>query len=280
MQGAGEAGPGKRRWWLVALVAAWGVVLAGGVVWSVRNDPPTVAEQRDIGDALPLVERVTGAVLAAADGPDRTVELGALRFDRGCSLTPVRGGVEASRDVVVRVRDDQAAGVLESIAEGLPAGYGAGVRHNAASTRFALHADAGEFVGVDSEVADTSRAVTVTVSTGCRPLSEGVDYAPAPVVPPLGEVPDAFLDALSALQGERVYSGVEVACPDGRVARTFVADDVKGPADLGRALRDVTGGAVVVRADAGEWAYRVGEVSVVVTEGDGVARVAATISCR
>ncbi|MFI5932601.1 hypothetical protein [Actinoplanes sp. NPDC051494] len=286
----------ERRWWLVAVAAGWGVLLAGAILWSVRNDPPTVAEQRDIGAALPLFEQVSGLVVAAADGPDRTVEIGALVFDRGCSITPVRSGVEALRDITVRVRDDQAPGTLESVAAALPAGWKAAVGHNAASTRYFLHADAGEFVGVDATTDDVDNALTLQVSTGCRPLSDGIDYDPAPFMPGPGETPDALLDAVAALRAATSpqaagpaspdpsepgwTAGAEVVCPGGRVARTLVVGGLAAPGDLGRALREVAGGVTVVRADAHEWAYRVGEVSVVVTESEGVAKASATVSCR
>ncbi|AGL21260.1 hypothetical protein L083_7750 [Actinoplanes sp. N902-109] len=277
--GSGGAGA-KRRRWLVAVVAAWVVVLVVAVVWAVRKDPPTVPEQRPIAESLPLVEQVTGAVVAAADAPDRTVEIGALTFDQHCSITPVRGGVEAIRDVVVRVRDDQIPGALESVAAALPGQYRAEVQHNAGNTRFALHADAGDFVGIDASVEGTATAITLEVSTGCRPRSSGVDYAPAPVVPPASEVPAAFLGALKALGAEQKYTVTEATCPSGRTARTFTAEGIKVSGDPGWALGDVAGGEVVIRADPHEWAYRVKEVSLVVTEGDGVARVSATVGCR
>ena len=75
-------------------------MVAGGIVgarivavavlgwWSVRNDPPTVPEQRDIADALPVLERATGAMFAAATADDRAVVLGELRVSRDCTVTP------------------------------------------------------------------------------------------------------------------------------------------------------------------------------------------------
>ncbi|WP_153040543.1 hypothetical protein [Actinoplanes sp. TFC3] len=287
--GPGQAGPQpgpwhlppepKRKWrpWLVATVAAWGVLLAGGAIWAVRNDPPTVAEQRTIADALPLVGLVTGVVVQAADAPDRTVEIGALTVDRGCSITPVRPGVEALRDVTVRVRDDQVPGALDSVAAGLPADYRAEVRHNEASTRFALHADAGNFVGVDASAAGSATAFTVQVSTGCRPRDASIDASPAAGT---GTAPPAFLDVLKALDVQPKYTVNEAACPNGKTARTFLVEGAKVSQDLGWELGGVTGGAVVIRADAHEWGYRVGEVSLVVTENDGSARISGTVGCR
>ncbi|WP_305784827.1 hypothetical protein [Symbioplanes lichenis] len=270
----------KRRWWVAGIVAAWALVLAGAAVWSVRNDPPTVAEQRDIAAALPIVQRAGGFVVAAADGPGQVMEVGALSFDRDCALTPVRDGVEAAREVVVRVKDNEAPEVLESIAAKLPGDLHAAVEHNVDQTRYSLRGDAGEFVGVDAAIRDTDTTIRVRVSTGCRPLAGGVDYAPAPVPAVAGQEPDAFRDAVAALGGGTAATVIEVACPGGSgAARTVVADGVKAPADLGAALRDVAGGAVVVRAAAGEWAYRVGAVSMVVTAAEGAARVSATTGC-
>jgi len=57
-------------------------------------------------------------------------------------------------------------------------------------------------------------------------------------------------------------------------------DDLPAPADLGRALRGVVADAVIVQADPHAWAYRAGDVSVVVTDNDGSARVVATTGCR
>ena len=110
----------RRRWWLIAVVAAWIVAVAVLGWWSVRNDPPTVPEQRDIADALPVLDRATGAMFAAATAEDRAVVLGDLRVSRDCTVTPVRGGVEASRDVTVYVQAGQALTALNDIAAALP----------------------------------------------------------------------------------------------------------------------------------------------------------------
>ncbi|MEV4635983.1 hypothetical protein AB0J80_01395 [Actinoplanes sp. NPDC049548] len=266
----------KRRWWPV--VAVWALVVAGVAVWSVRHDPPTVPEQRDIAAALPVVRKAVGAVVAAADGPDRAIEIGALRFDRDCGLTPVRAGVEALQEVTVRVRADQAPGVLDSIARALPPEYAPAIRHNDADTRHVLRADAGEFVGVDATADAGSSVFALRVSTGCRPLANGVDLAPSP--PPAGEPPAAFSAAMQALGANAAATSVEVACPNGKTAATVTAAGLAAPKSLGRALRDVVAGALVVQADPHAWAYRAGEVSVMVSDSEGAARVSATTSCR
>lgn len=273
-----EHGAVKKRWWLVAVVAAWAVLLAGLAVWSVRHDPPTVPEQRDIADALPVFQRAAGAVVAAADGPDRAVEIGALQFDRDCALTPVRDGVEASQEVTVRVRADQAPTVLDSIARALPKAYAPAIRHNAQNTRHVLRADAGEFVGVDATADDDSTVFALRVSTGCRPVAAGVDLDPAPR--PATAPPAAFAAAMKALRASAPATGVQVTCPNGKTAATVVATGLAAPADLGGALRDAVAGGLVVQADPHAWAYRAGEVSVMVSDSAGVARVSATTACR
>ena len=270
----------RRRWWPTAVVVAWALALAGFAAWSVRNDPPTVPEQRDIAEALPVVERATGAVLVAADAADRAVTLGGLSFDRDCALTPVRDGVEATREVTVRVRAGALPATLETIARALPADYAAIVRQNTAGTRYGLRADAGEFVGVDATADAGATAFTLLVSTGCRPLADGVDLEPAPVA--ATEVPAEFTAAVQALKSTAAdATSSEVACPGGgRTARTVTVEDLPAPADLGRAVQSLAADAVVVQADPETWAYRAGDVSVVVSDSDGSARVEATTGCR
>jgi hypothetical protein len=269
----------RRRWWLTGVVVAWALLLAGLAVWSVRHDPPTVPEQRDIADALPVLQRATGFTLAAADGTDRTVTLGELTFDRDCALTPVRKGVEATREITVRVQPGQVPGALRDIARALPAEYAATARHNQAGTRYGLRADAGEFVSVDTTADSDATIFTLLVSTGCRPVAVGVDLDPAPRA--ATEVPPAFTAAVRALPATAVRATTtEVTCPGGGTARTVTADDLTAPADLGRALREAVAGDVVVQAEPHAWAYRAGDVSVVVSDSDGRARVAATTGCR
>ncbi|GIM68291.1 hypothetical protein [Actinoplanes auranticolor] len=269
----------RRRWWLTGVVVTWALVLTGLGVWSVRNDPPTVPEQRDIAAALPVLQRATGVTLAAADAAGRVVTLGELSFDRDCALTPVREGVEATREITVRVQPGQVPGTLEAIARAMPAGYAAKARHNEARTRYGLRADAGEFVGVDTTADADATVFTLLVSTGCRPLADGVDLDPAPVA--ATEVPPAFTAALRALQPTAAEATAsEVSCPNGGIARTVTADEVIAPADLGRALRGAVAGAVVVQSDPHMWAYRAGTVSVVVSDSEGRARVDATTGCR
>ena len=271
-----EPPPTRRRPWLIGLVTAWIAVVAGLGWWSVRNDPPTVPEQRDIADALPVLQQATGALLAAATaGDDRAVVLGDVRISRECSLTPVRPGVEATRDVTLHVRADRALAVLREIAAALPADYGAEAGDSSGGRRVGLQADAGGFVAIDAAADAGAQVVRVTVSTGCRPGADaGTSGAPA------AEVPASLRAVLGALGGGGGRARVsEVACPDGGAGRTYTVEGVPAPRDLGRSLQEVVGGATVVRAEPGAWAYRTGPESVVVVRDGETVRVSATTPC-
>lgn len=272
---------GRRRWWIAGVVGAWSLVLAGAIVWSVRNDPPTVPEQRDIVAAMRALDRAAGLLVAAGDGPAQTLEIGAIDFDRECAVTPVRAGIGATQTILLRVRDGEAVAVLESVAAALPGEYEPVVHRNEAGTRFTLRADAGDFVGVDATVREADTSVALRISTDCRPLADGVEVGAVPAVG--ASEPSEFRAVAEALgAGTPPTDLVRVVCPGGSAsAWTFGATGLRAPQDLGRALREVTSGATVVRAASREWAYRSNEVSVVVTTADdGVATVRATTGCR
>jgi hypothetical protein len=265
---------GKRRWWLVAVVVAWVVVLAGLGLWAVRHDPPTVPEQRNIAEALPVLERATGAMLAAAQGPGRAVVLGELQVERGCRITPVRSGAEAVRDVTLYVPADQAGTALDEVAKGLPAEYRAHVATRA--SRVGLHADAGAYVAIDADSLADAQVLTLEASTGCRPDAA---IAAESAGPPAGDPPPALTAVLRALGGAGEPTVSAVGCPGGGTAATYTVDGVRPVRDLGSTLSSVTDGATVVRADPSGWAYRTGTDSIVVTAQADALRVTATTAC-
>ncbi|MET0417544.1 MAG: hypothetical protein ABW022_16145 [Actinoplanes sp.] len=260
----------RRRWWIGGLVAVWIVVLAGLAVWSVGSSPPTVPEQRDIAQALPKLQEATGTVFAAAGGPGRAVVLGGLAMAEGCRITGVRDGVLAVRDIVVHVRAGEARTALEAIAAALPAGYAADVATSRGGTEVSLHADAGNFIGIDADAKTAAQAVTFRVSTGCRPLG-----AEASVTEPsAGSAPEALAAVLAkvgAADGAAVVSAVN--CPAGGAAATYAVDEIAAPADLERRL---TGS---IRNGPDVWAYRTGNDSVVVTREDSRLRVEVSTGC-
>lgn len=259
----------RRRGWLVAVVAAWIAVLAVLAVWSVDNEPPSVPEQRTLEQALPELARATGAVLAAAGGPGRAVVLQRLDTSATCDVTPVREGVDATRDVTVHVRDGEARAALDGIAAGLPAAYRAAVTSGRAGTKLSLHADAGNFIGIDADAEAVGKVLTVRVSTGCRPLAGD---GPDPEDPAAGP-PPAVLAALGA-EGE---PGVRaVVCPSGKVGATWTVD---APAGLAGRIERWGRTASLVRADSSVRAYRTGDESVVVVPDGDRLRVSVTSAC-
>ena len=255
----------------MGLVVVWILVLGGLAVWSAGSGPPTVPEQRDIAQAVPELEKAAGVVFAAADGPGRAVVLGDLAIAEGCRITAVRDGAVAVRDITVHVRAGEARDALESIASGLPAAYAADVVAGRAGTRFSLHADAGNFIGIDADSDPAAEAVRVRVSSGCRPLAaEEV----APVDPSAGPVPGALSSVLTLLGApgdDAVVSAV--ACPAGGVAGTYTVEDVAAPADVAERLTgDMRDGPEV-------WAFRTGNDSVVVTRDGSRLQISASTHC-
>jgi hypothetical protein len=268
----------RRRPWLIAVVVAWIVVVTGLGLWSVRRDPATVPEQRDLAAALPVLERATGAVLAAASGDGRVVVLGPLRIATDCRLTPVRAGAEATRDVTVHVPAGRALPVLETIASRLPADYAAEAGASSGGKRVGLQADAGGFVAIDAAADAGTQVLTIRSATGCRPPGDAPLTEPADV--PAATTPPALWAVAEALGAPPRASVREVSCPDRKTARTYTVDGVPAPRDLGGTLRRAVSGATVVRAEPAAWAYRTGDDSVVVTRQDDRLRVTVTTLCQ
>jgi hypothetical protein len=312
--------PGKwpRRRVLVWVVVAWGVVVAGLAVWAVGHGPATVPEQRTIGQALPAFRAAVGNVFAASTGPGRAVVLGGLQVQSACRVTPVRHGVAVTRDVTVYVRAGEQRADIGAIAAALPGGYRTQVTTSRGGTQFTLHADAGNFIAIDLDADVGDSALTVQVSSGCRPIGDaGVDRAD-PGVGPAPAALQAVLTLLGASDAPAIPGGVPsgapgvgpsgapdgapsgapggapsgapggaqggvaiqgVDCPRGGTAGTWSVGGVKVPGDWRKRLGAVASGSAVVRSDPTRWAYRSGDDSVVVvSDGTGL-RVSVSSSC-
>jgi hypothetical protein len=267
---------------LVWGAVAWGVVVAGLAVWAVGHGAATVPEQRTAGQALPAFRAAVGQLFAAAAGPGRAVVLGGLQVETGCRVTPVRHGVALSRDVTVYVRAGDQRGDIEAIAGALPAGYKTKVTPSQGGTHFSLHADAGNFIGIDMDADVGDSALTIEVSSGCRPVGDaGVDRGD----PRLGAAPaalQAVLTLLGAPDAAAPGGGVTVQavdCPGGGAAGTYSVGGISAPKDWRKRLGVVASGTAVVRADPTRWAYRAGDDSVVVvSDGNGL-RVSVSSHC-
>jgi hypothetical protein len=271
----------RRRVLWVGLVAAWIVVVAGLGAWSVRHDPATVPDQRDIVAAVGDLQRAVGVVFAAADGESRAAVLGALEIAPDCRVTPVRRGMAADRDITVYVRAGEARAALDAIAAGLPPGYRAEMAEGRAGTRLSLHADAGNFVGVDSDAVAADKTLTVRVSTGCRPRGS---TEPDRADPAAGVAPDVLDRVLAALGAPRAPGATRavqaVACPEGGgVAATYQVEGVAAPADLAERIRSVSAGGSPVRGDESAWVYRTGGDSVVVIPDEKRLTVSVSTAC-
>jgi hypothetical protein len=278
-----------RRRWLVAVIAVWAVVLAGLGWWSVGHERPSVPEQRNIEQALPELQKAAGVLFAAAGGPGRAVELGALEFSRKCRLTPVRDGALAHREVTVQVRAGEARAALEAVAAALPRSYAADVVVDQKRTRLYFHADAGNFVGIDADEAAAAGAVTLRVSTGCRPSVPGGTLESSD--PPPGARPAVLDTVLRDLKASAptasaptasapgVVSVRVITCPAGNVAGTYVVDDVATPPDLVSGLKNLAVGDQQIRADETVRAYRTGNDSVIVVVDDRTLRVSVSTAC-
>jgi hypothetical protein len=273
-------GTRRRRRVLVGVAVAWGVVVAGLAVWSVKHSPATVPEQRTIGQAMPELQQAAGVVFAAAGGPGRAVVLDGLQVASGCRVTPVRQGVSVTRDVTVYVRAGEQRGDIEAIAAALPARYRVQVTPSRGGTRFVLHADAGNFIGIDMDATVGDSSLTLRLSSGCRPVGAGgVDRADPSAGPPPARLNDT-LAALGAPESAAARVTVQsVGCPDGGTAGTYAVGGVAAPGDWPRRLAAEESGAIVVRSDTSRRAFRTGNDSVVVVSDGHNLRVSVSTAC-
>ncbi|MET7706528.1 hypothetical protein [Micromonospora sp. NPDC005413] len=264
-----------RSWrrWLLAATAAWAVLL-GVLTWtSVRDDPPTVREQRSLDQAGPVVDRAVGE-LARAAGATGLLELGPARIASGCRVTPLADGARLRREVGVLAPTGTERAVLAGIAERLPASWRAEVGPGLDGP--VLHADAGEFVAVEGRPTVDGR-VRLIVDTGCRPLGSGYTPAPAAAAGPEAAALTAALRSLGR-PSDDAPELVTVACPGGGVARTARSADGPGPAPSVAALAALAGDAPLLDSPP-VYAYRTGPVTVLAELSPDATRLAATVGC-
>jgi hypothetical protein len=261
----------RRRLWWVAGGTAWAALLIGLGGYATGDDPPTIRDQRPVAEALPVVHRVAGQVLAAA-GPGRVAEFRPLRAD-GCRITPSRDGRRLTRDILVHTDPSAAPGVLDAVAAALPPAWDASVWHHRDGTDHQLSADAGEFVGVEGAVEQDGALVRLQITTGCRPLDGATVPGASPAEP--GADLDRVVQAVGAVPAATTAD--TLPCPSGPPARSVTVDAAPAPADLGTGLRVLA--PAVVRAEPTVYAWRTGPSSIVVTAADGRIRASATTGC-
>ncbi|MFY1689595.1 hypothetical protein [Plantactinospora sp. WMMB782] len=264
-----------RRWLLVGLVG-WVVLLLALTAVSVYRDEPTVKEQRTVEQAGPVVDRALGELVAAA-GPDVVAQIAERRVTDGCELTVVRDGASLDASVVLYAPDADVPALLDRIADRLPVAYRAVVRHSADGSVHALRADAGEFVAIDGGQAGPG-VVELTVSTGCRPVSDEPGIRAGPLLLPGGPDPLQLLAALGATEPTMVGL-VAAPCPGQGTTWTAQATGRGTPAGPPSAALSRPAGAVVVADGTELYAYRSGPTSVVVESGADRTRVAVSSGC-
>lgn len=275
--GDGSGPRPARRHLLAAIAAGWAVLLVATAAVSVRRDEPTVREQRSLAQAVPVVDRATEDLIAAA-GPDVVVELSGRRVQDGCRITPWRSGADLESGVIFRALPADGASLLDRIAAGLPASYRAGTRRVPGEPAPRLRADAGEFVVIKGTVTEPG-VVEVTLRTGCRPTPDDFEAeADLLLGLPIDDEPARALAVLGVTAPAPVER-VSAACVGGGAAHTARAAGVPGRTmSLAEAL-PAPAGAVVVTDLPERYAYRHGPLSLVVEALGDQVRVAATTVC-
>ncbi|MEV4659157.1 hypothetical protein [Micromonospora sp. NPDC049301] len=272
----GPAAPAPaRRWrrWLLVATALWAVLLTALAWTSVRDDRPTVREQRSLDQAGPVVDRAVGE-LARASGAAGLLELGPARIESGCRLTPFADGATLRREVGVLAPAGTERSVLSGIADRLPTSWRAGVGPGLDGPE--LRADAGQFVAVEGRPTGDGR-VRLTVDTGCRPAGSGYTPAPATAAGPEAVALTAALRALGR-PAEAAPELVTAPCPGGVLARTARSAAGPGPTASTGGLTTLAGGTPLLD-NPPVYAYRAGAVTVLAELTPDAARLAATVGC-
>ena len=167
---------------LLAVAAAWGLVLAVSGIWYSFHGRATAREQTTVSGARLVVDTAIGYAARAAGGSAVPAVFG---FDKvaNCDVTPIRAGERYARELWLFVTADGTGPLLDRLVAGLPASYHAKAYH-AAHT---MSADAGDFVALDAKVLAPG-LVSVTADTGCRPPGQppAADPTTRPGADPLG----------------------------------------------------------------------------------------------
>jgi len=267
---------GVKQRWIIAGVVTWALVIGGLAYYSEHTDRPTAREQTTIAEALPTVDTAVARVAATLDPATAVAALGPYRLiSSDCKITAARDGARYERVLTVYTSEGSAPALLDRIAAGLPASYGALVKHH--DPVHTLDADAGNFVQVRGGVQAPGQ-IRVSADTGCRPIGGPVGGASldtwgrAPVEVLLGGL------RLSAT----TWSANRVPCPDGGTLWTVEAVTGPGsaPAPLPDAVRAAVPGSTQVLSQSEVYVYRAGSAGVVVRVTDGALSITSTTTCQ
>lgn len=272
---------------MTVATVVWGVVLAVGVLWSVRSGEPTAREQTTVAQALPTVDRAAAevALAALADGHSVVAVSGFDRLEQ-CRVTVARSGVRYQRLVTAFVPVGTETALLDRVAAALPKRYEASLRRGAAPR---LLADAGLFVQLTGSVPAPGRVRFVLDTGRCRPEGDlaaaeraagGAANGAPGGLDPVGSIRapvEAILTTLGVTAPQ--YWTHRIVCPNGAPLSTVEAGGRPG-ADAGpldAALKAVSAAPVLSAPDV--YAYRDGPVGVAVRSVDGRVIATATTSC-
>jgi hypothetical protein len=262
--------------WLIALIIVWALVLAvSGTIYALHGKP-TVREQTTVASAQPTIDRaITNVVAAAGSGP--VVVVSPFVKTQTCKITPVRSGVEYVRSVSLIAAPGTESALLKTIADGLPASYGA---KSGPGNVLNLYADAGDYVGLVGAVPAPGE-IEVKAESGCR------DEGPKPTEPAAPSLDSAemapvrtVLTGLGASTGMTTTSAAEVPCLDGRgQLRTVSVQIPPGlvTVPLNTALANLVPHPITSSANL--VAYRSGSVDVVVAKDSSGTTISSTQRC-
>jgi hypothetical protein len=260
---------------VVAGLTGWGVLLGVAGYVSARADAPTIREQTSVADARPSVDRAVATLVAAGVAADAVVSVSPFTRLGTCRISAARDGERWEQAVSLFTRSGQESALLDRIAAGLPGDWRARIRPRGELRT--LRADAGNFVALSGGSA-TSGEVRITAATGCRAPADGAAGGPLTGEPPAVErAPlEAVLGALK-LTGAR-WSTYRISCPGGGELRVVTATaEPDAPPLLPSALGGI--GPDPVLAEPARYAYRTGDVSVLVRVNEEGVTISGTTPC-
>ena len=294
----GVSAPSKpRQRWIAVLAVVWGLILAGGVLWSVGHGRPTAREQTTTAQARPTADRAIAELASVVAGDDQSViSISGYEPISDCKVTTFRRGARYERSLTVLVPEGQEQALLDRVGAALPATYRARVYEGAAPR---LVADPGNFVKLTGRPQSPGE-VRFVADTGCRPDAPAAAASDVPDgtngdapgaggnAPDAGGVAAERTQALLAVLGLRAGSQTHVhrvACPGGGSVTTVEAlAPVSGPGrPLDEAMREVlqrdAADASVVLSRADLVYFRVDGLNVVVHTFAGEVVVTSTTTC-
>lgn len=265
----------RPRSWIVAVVVVWAAVLVGGILWAVDHGEPTARDQTTVQDALPVVDRAAGTIVAAVNTDGQAVAaISGLSKAADCTISVLRDGTRYQRVVSVFVAPGTEEALLGRLAERLPSDWHATVRTGAAPR---LTADAGLYVGVTATVGAPG-TVRFVIDTGdCRPGDLIVaDMLVNPTPAQQAAIDQAMSFMGTTTRETHVYRS---GCPGGGVVSTAEAEGEPGTKPGPLSLRFAVSSAHQLVSSPDLVGYRIDDVAISARAIDDTVVVTATTPC-